>query len=82
MMKALLTGADGRKILMLGLSFKNLDKFRAEPQDTYIKIDGKEMGLPIDVLLCSGETEAHLTEMVRDRIGPDTIMHVDPKLKS
>jgi hypothetical protein len=82
MIKALLTGANGRKILMLGLSFRNLDKFRAEPGDTFIKIKGEEMNLPIDILLCSGETEAHLTKMVQDRIGPDTIVHVDPKLKS
>lgn len=81
MMKAILTAGD-KKILMIGLSFKNLDKFRAEPRDTFIRIDGNEMGLPIDVMICSGETEAHLTDMIRDRIGPNTIVHVDPKLKS
>jgi hypothetical protein len=36
---------NGRKTLMIGLSFGNLDRFRAEPDDTFIKIDGKEMGL-------------------------------------
>lgn len=82
MMKATLTGPDGRTILMIGLSFKNLDKFRAEPLDTFIKINGKEMNIPIDIIICSGETESHLTDMMRDRIGPDTIVHVDPKLKS
>jgi hypothetical protein len=81
MLKAKAT-LNGRTMLMLGLSFKNLDKFRAEAGDTYIKIDGKEMGLPIDVLLFSGETEAHLTQLVEKGIGPDTIVHTDPKLKS
>jgi hypothetical protein len=82
MIKATMKGQDGRIMLMLGLSFRNLDKFRDEAGDTFIKINGKEMDLPIDVLLFSGETEAHLTDMMKHSIGPDTIVHVDPKLKS
>jgi hypothetical protein len=82
MIKATAKGSDGRTLLVLGLSFRNLEKFRAEPGDTFIKIDGKAMGLPIDVLLFSGETEAHMAETMRGSIGPDTIVHVDPKLKS
>jgi hypothetical protein len=75
-------GADGRDMLMIGLSFGNLDRFRAEPGDTFIKIDGKEMGLTFDVLIFSGETEAHLQTMVAGGIGPDTKIHIDPRLKS
>jgi len=71
---------NGRTVLILGLSFKNLDKFRAEPGDTFIKIDGTQMNLPIDVIIFSGETEAHLSEQYH--IGPDTIVHIDPKLRS
>jgi hypothetical protein len=71
---------DGQPTLLLGLSFKNLDKFRAEPGDTFIKIKGEEMNIPFDILIFSGETEAKMAEMVR--IGPDTIVHIDPKLKS
>lgn len=67
---------------MLGLSFRNLDKFRAEPIETFIPIDGKVMGLPIDILLFSGETEAHLTDYMMQHIGPETKIHIDPKLKS
>ena len=73
---------NGRNTLMLGLSFKNLDRFRAEPGDTFIKIDGTAMNLPMDVLLFSGETEAHLQELVQNSITADTIVHIDPKLKS
>ena len=73
---------NGRTVLMLGLSFRNLDKFRAEPGDTFIKIDGTKMNLPIDVLLFSGETEAHLTKLIEKGMGPDTIIHIDPKLRS
>jgi hypothetical protein len=68
--KGTATGADGRKLLMIGLSFCNLDRFRAEPGDTFIKIDGKEMQLPFDVVIFSGETEAHLQTLVAGSIGP------------
>jgi hypothetical protein len=73
---------NGRNTLILGLAFNNLDKFRAEPGDTFIKVDGKELNLPIDVMIFSGETEAHLAEMVQDNVGPWTKVHIDPKLKS
>lgn len=80
MIKGTATTADGRQVLMIGLSFGNLDKFRAEPGDTFIRIDGKEMELPFDVVIFSGETEAHLEAMVP--IGPKTKIHIDPRLKS
>jgi hypothetical protein len=71
---------NGREVLMVGLSFGNLDRFRAEPGDTFIKIDGRELGIALDVLIFSGETEAHMAELMK--IGPQTLVHVDPRLKS
>ena len=82
MIKATATGPDGRELLMIGLSFGNLDKFRAKPGDTFIRIDGEEMGLPLDVLIFSGTTEAHMQEMMGRMIGPETLVHVDERLKS
>ena len=82
MIKATATLPDGRTVLMIGLSFKNLDKFHAEPGDTYIRIDGKAMGLPVDVLIFSGQTEAHMQAIMAGLIGPHTKVHIDPKLKS
>jgi hypothetical protein len=73
---------DGRTVLLLGLSFKNLDKFRAEAGDTFIRIDGREMDLPIDVMIISGETEAHMQELLEGGIGPHTKGTFDPKLRS
>lgn len=81
MIKATAT-LDGKSVLMIGLSFGNLDKFRASPGDTFIRIDGKEMGLPVDVLIFSGKTEADMQEMMASSIGPKTKLHIDPKLKS
>jgi len=82
MIKATATLPDGRSLMMIGLSFGNLGKFIDDPGDTYIRIDGKEMGLPVDVLIFSGETEAHLTDLMKGLINKDTIVHIDPKLKT
>ncbi|HEX3398826.1 MAG TPA: hypothetical protein VHT74_00725 [Acetobacteraceae bacterium] len=76
MIKATATKPDGRKLLILGLSFANLDRFRAEPGDTMINIDGKDIGLPIDVMIFSGETEAHCETLIEAAIGPTTIVNV------
>jgi hypothetical protein len=79
MIKATATLGD-RQLLMIGLSFGNLDKFLREPLDTFIKIDGKEMNLPIDVLIFSGETEAQMQRMMANSIGPHTKIHINPKM--
>jgi hypothetical protein len=73
---------NGRKTLILGLSFGNLDRFRAEPGDTYIKIDGREVDMPCDVLIISGETEAAITHTLSRGIGPHTEVIISDKLKS
>lgn len=44
-------------MLMIGLSFGNLKKFRRHPRDTHILIRGEDVGLSIDVVIFSGETE-------------------------
>ena len=81
MMKGILT-IDNQPVVMIGLSFGNLRKFLAQPRDSFIKIIGKEMELPFDILIFSGETEAAMMEFMQHRIGPDTIVHIDEKLKS
>lgn len=80
MIKAMATGPDGKKLLVLGLSFANLDKFRAEPGDTFIKISGTEVGLPVDIMIISGETEAHLASYMP--VGPDTKVITSNRLKN
>ena len=71
-----------RTVLMIGLSFANLDKFRSAPLDTFIKIDGAAVGLPIDIMIISGATEAAMADYLAPSIGSDTKVYVDPKLKS
>lgn len=82
MIKASVKGQDGRDLLVLGLSFGNLQRFREQPRDTFIKIDGKELGLEVDVLIFSCETEAKGAEVIEEWISPATKVTVSPKLKS
>jgi hypothetical protein len=72
----------GRDTLVIGLSFGNLDRFRAEPLDTFITIDGREVGTPFDVLIFSGETEAQMADMMAQGFGPNTKVHVSERAKS
>jgi hypothetical protein len=81
MIKATAKGANGRNILVLGLSFANLDKLRAAPGDDHIRIDGRALGLPIDVMIFAGETEAHCAETLADGIGPNTKVNISPRSK-
>jgi hypothetical protein len=73
MIKAILKRPDGRTMLAIGLSFRNLDRFRAEPGDTFIRIDGNDTGVPIDIMIFSGRTEEEITQFFIDNelLGPD-----------
>jgi hypothetical protein len=66
---------NGRYILGIGLSFGNLKKFLAEPGDTFIRIEGKEVGLPIDTIIFSGETEGDMEKLIQQFIGPNTVVY-------
>lgn len=81
MLKATAKGKNGT-VLILGLSHANLDKLRADGTNGFIRIVGAEMGLPIDIMITAGETEAALAHDLDDLIGPDTEVHVSSKLKS
>jgi hypothetical protein len=81
MIKAIARDGTGKSILVIGLSFANLDQFRKEPGDSFIRIIGREVGLPVDVMIFSGETEAHCAETLKDGIGPDTKINVSQRLK-
>jgi hypothetical protein len=74
MIKAVCKGADGVTFVLLGLSFKNLDRLREQQLDGFIKIVGKDIGVPVDIIITAGETEQALAEMVlaSGLIGPDT----------
>jgi hypothetical protein len=81
MIKAVAVG-NGRKVLVLGLTYGNLDRFITQPRDTFIRINGKEIGLPVDVMIFSAESDAMAAEFMQQFVGPDTAVHVDPRLRS
>ena len=73
---------DGKplRLLMLGLSYANLARLKAgQPID----IDGAELGMP-DTRICifAGATELSMAEDVRELIGPNTQVKVDPRLRN
>jgi hypothetical protein len=55
-MLKMVAGEPPKQVLVLGLSFGNLDKFKAEPRDTYIRVKRQETGLSADVILYSGDS--------------------------
>lgn len=76
--KAIARKPDGRQVLMLGLSFGNLDKFKAEARDTYILVDGAALSLPIDVMIFSGENEQALAAALAPNITAATKIYTGP----
>ena len=54
---------NGQSTVFIGLSYGNLDKFRDQPGDTYIKIQGEQLGIDHDILIFSGRTEDDLVEL-------------------
>lgn len=82
MIKATGKGPNGRDTLFVGLSFGNLDKFRAGPLDSHITIHGAELGLPFDVMIFSGRTEAEMADLLANGFGPDTKVHVSDRSKN
>jgi hypothetical protein len=63
----------------LGLSRGNIDRLVAGQP---IQVNGKEIGLTDDILIFFGETEDDLQAMIQPMIGPETVQHIDPRLKA
>lgn len=73
---------DGKpfSLIILGLSHMNLARLK---EGKPIDIDGTEVGLPAGfrILIFSGETEQKMAHELGSLIGPDTKVHIDPRLK-
>jgi hypothetical protein len=82
MIKATAAARDGRSVVLLGLSWNNLDRLRADGLKGFIKVDGKEMGVPVDTLITAGETEQIMVDYMLQFIGSETEVHISDKLKS
>ena len=73
---------DGKpiRLVIFGLSFKNLDKLR---EGMPIKFNGVTAGLSDDIefMIFSGATEQSMQREIAELIGPETKTHIDPRLK-
>ena len=81
MMKVKATIGD-KPVVILGLSWANLDKLRLDDLDGAIKIDGKPLGLGADVWITAAPTEQQMMELFAAGVGPETVLHIDKRLKS
>lgn len=83
MIKATGTTPKGTKVLLIGLSHRNLDKLREDGLKGYIKVDGDAIGWPgHQIMITAGETEAVMAEVLGEFIGPETIVNTSDKLKN
>lgn len=81
MLKAVGALPDNKKLLVLGLSFKDIEILMAHPLDDHIRVRGAQVGLDLDVLIFVGRDEAAMTQAISRMIGPDTKVHISDKLK-
>ena len=73
---------NGRKTLFIGLSFGNLDKFKAGPMDTFILIAREEVGTDFDVLIFSGTTEEEMSGLLLSGLAPDATVRMSERKKN
>jgi hypothetical protein len=62
MIYAIATGKDGRKILLLGVDDRNIERLTSGKP---LHADGGLVGLPIDVVLLHGKTYQDVIEQIR-----------------
>jgi len=80
MLKFASTGSNGKTIVGFGVSRGNVERLE-QGKPMLVHLD--EMGLaPYDILIFYGEDEAALHEAVKEFVGPDTKVDIDPRLKS
>lgn len=71
-----------RALIVLGLSHANLDRLRADGLNGCIKVDGKQLGIDVDIWITAASTEAEMVETFGGVIGPETTVRIDKRLKS
>jgi hypothetical protein len=81
MIKFAFNDNEDRTHLGLGISRENVNRMIAGKP---IRVDLTELGLAPNgsILIFFGETERELQQQLAEFIGPDTKVHIDPRLKS
>jgi hypothetical protein len=83
MMKMFANGTKNGKrvrLVVFGLSHGNLDRLR---EGRPINFNGETCGLSddIEILIFADETEQAMQRKFADMIGPNTEVHIDPRLR-
>ncbi len=81
MMKAKLQAGD-KTIVLIGLSHANLASLRKAGLEGHILIEGKTLGIGLDIMITAAETEWEMLAAVAEYIDADTKATIDPRLKS
>ena len=71
-----------RELLILGLSHANLDRLRRDGLTGKIVIDGRELGLNVDIWITAAENEQVMMRSFQEGITAGTKVHIDQRLKS
>ena len=72
MLKAKLTGKDGKPGLILGITMENVKRLK---EGQPIKVDLTEMGLNADLMIFYATDEQGLIATIAPFIGKDTVIH-------
>ena len=75
---------DGKpmRLVILGLSHRNLDELYKK-KGRPIKIKGSDIGLEdnVEIFIFGGKDEQTMQHDFMEFVGPETKVHIDPKLK-
>ena len=71
----------GRTTIVLGLSHANLDRLREHGLQGYMRIDGAELEIPLDILVTAAPDEAAMLAAFADGITEGTKLRIADKLK-
>jgi hypothetical protein len=75
---------DGKsmRLIILGLSHRNLDELYKK-KGRPIKIIGSDVGLEddVEIFIIGGKDERTMQHDFMEFVGPETEVHIDPKLK-
>jgi hypothetical protein len=71
-----------KPVVILDLSWANLDQLRQDGLGAAIKIDGNQLGLGADVWITAAATEQQMMDLFAAGVGPETVLHIDKRFKS
>ena len=75
MIKGIAEDANGRKLLIVGLAWSDLDALRASLAKGSIMVEGGDLGLPLDVMILAGKDDVQIDGVLTEALGHVTTMY-------